>query len=109
MNKENGKKTTYKKIRTYISDVLVKEDNEKLSFITHYMHTLGTDDEKKYKAAAKKYMPKEFFQMKFSWSDIPFPDTKNPKFTFIDLFAGIGGMRLAFQSLGGKSVFSSEW
>jgi len=30
------------------------------------------------------------------------------RFTFIDLFAGIGGMRLAFQSLGGRCVFSSE-
>lgn len=30
-------------------------------------------------------------------------------FEFIDLFAGIGGMRLAFQEAGGKCVFSSEW
>lgn len=31
------------------------------------------------------------------------------KFTFIDLFAGIGGIRLPYQRLGGQCVFSSEW
>ena len=30
-------------------------------------------------------------------------------FDFIDLFAGIGGMRLAFENAGGLCVFSSEW
>ena len=30
-------------------------------------------------------------------------------FRFIDLFAGIGGIRLGFESAGGKCVFSSEW
>jgi DNA (cytosine-5)-methyltransferase 1 len=39
----------------------------------------------------------------------PFPVPHNPKFTFVDLFAGIGGTRLAFQNVGGKCVFSSEW
>ena len=36
-------------------------------------------------------------------------ENNNHKFTFIDLFAGIGGIRLPFQELGGKCVFSSEW
>jgi DNA (cytosine-5)-methyltransferase 1 len=34
---------------------------------------------------------------------------KKENFTFIDLFAGIGGLRQAFESSGGKCMFSSEW
>ncbi|MEA5458959.1 DNA (cytosine-5-)-methyltransferase [Arcicella sp. LKC2W] len=49
----------------------------------------------------KDYLP-------IQW-DIPFPPQIKPKFKFIDLFAGIGGIRLAFQNLGGKCVFTSEW
>ncbi|MEB6666334.1 DNA (cytosine-5-)-methyltransferase [Acinetobacter vivianii] len=37
------------------------------------------------------------------------PADQKHKFTFIDLFAGIGGIRLPFQRLKGKCVFSSEW
>ena len=33
----------------------------------------------------------------------------NKKFKFIDLFAGIGGVRIAFERVGGKCVFTSEW
>ena len=35
--------------------------------------------------------------------------SKWKNFRFIDLFAGIGGIRLGFESFGGKCVFSSEW
>ena len=42
-------------------------------------------------------------------NDTPFPEPENPKFRFIDLFAGIGGFRLTLQNLGGKCMFTSEW
>ncbi len=43
---------------------------------------------------------------------LPFLDNKSPNnssFSFIDLFAGIGGMRIGFEGFGGRCVFSSEW
>lgn len=40
---------------------------------------------------------------------VPFPSPEKASFTFVDLFAGMGGFRLAMQAQGGKCVFSSEW
>lgn len=37
------------------------------------------------------------------------PPSVRADFSFIDLFAGIGGIRLGFESVGGHCVFSSEW
>lgn len=42
-------------------------------------------------------------------ADVPFPNPQTGKHTLIDLFAGIGGIRLPFNELGYKCVFSSEW
>lgn len=32
-----------------------------------------------------------------------------PAFTFVDLFAGIGGLRRGFETIGGKCIFTCEW
>jgi DNA (cytosine-5)-methyltransferase 1 len=47
--------------------------------------------------------------IEFDKNKIPFAAPLNPTFKFIDLFAGIGGFRIAMQNLGGKCVFTSEW
>lgn len=47
-------------------------------------------------------------QPQLLFEEVPFPKPKNPKFKFIDLFAGIGGFRIAMQNLKGECVFTSE-
>jgi len=53
-------------------------------------------------AAIQLYLFKDIFTA-------PFQCQENADFKFVDLFAGIGGFRIALQDVGGKCVFSSEW
>ena len=51
------------------------------------------------------YMSDAYKKRQVSFEDL----LQTGKFRFIDLFAGIGGMRLAFEKAGGQCVYSSEW
>lgn len=100
--------------------------NHKKAVITHYLHNIDNGIAKYFKKDAIKYV-KELVhfqeeenkltlvtedalqQLLFEVNDVPFPTPKNYTFKFIDLFAGIGGFRIAMQNLGGKCVFTSEW
>jgi DNA (cytosine-5)-methyltransferase 1 len=89
---------------------------EEHAFFTHYLQSpeifqLSNYDQKlldfiDFEEINKVEEFNYYLPLKF---DVPFPPPKNPKYTFIDLFAGIGGMRIAHQNAGGKCLFSSEW
>ena len=49
------------------------------------------------------------YHLFYDFFNVPFPNPRKADRTLIDLFAGIGGIRLPFQELGYKCVFSSEW
>lgn len=54
--------------------------------------------------------PKPYVSDRLRQILLPFSREKPPgDFTFVDLFAGIGGLRMAFESIGGQCTFTSEW
>jgi DNA (cytosine-5)-methyltransferase 1 len=70
----------------------------------------GENEVLSWELGEKKPTPAKLLVINQIQNTLPFkPNNNNPLFKFIDLFAGIGGIRLPFQELGGECVFSSEW
>lgn len=110
----------YSEIKLKLKLEITKSENNDLAYLTHFFQNYKNGVSQYYKPAATSYLEEHLetnnivsepdlqYYLPIKW-DVPFPPKENSKFKFIDLFAGIGGIRLAFQNLGGNCVFTSEW
>ncbi|WP_321347987.1 DNA (cytosine-5-)-methyltransferase [uncultured Draconibacterium sp.] len=94
----------------------VRYFNEEHAYFTHYLQSPDAFALSNYENGILDFIESKGLDIveEFNYSlplkyDVPFPPQEDADYKFIDLFAGIGGMRIAHQNAGGKCVFSSEW
>ena len=103
-------------------EIKILERDDKAA-ITHYLQSPDTQTRAKFLKSVNTIISnlpielRKTIRSRSVINDFPIPPAplkntvrvRQQQFKFIDLFAGIGGMRIAFQNLGGTCVFSSEW
>lgn len=117
---------TYADLKTILlsdsESIKIIESNEIEAVVSHWLHNqvqespfVTTQIHKSFCSAISEELlvntvqePSDQLRLDLIF-DVPFPPPTKSTFKFIDLFAGIGGFRIAMQSVGGKCVFSSEW
>ncbi len=129
MEAKNTMRLSYGEIsgKAFMSDLEESSEHGRAAF-SHYVHNHTNGVSKFYKKAATLHV-KRAIQHKYPDAEVttqvaeatlksmmtdfrkivPFSGPKTEKFKFIDLFAGIGGFRIAMQNLGGKCVYTGEW
>ena len=110
----------FSEIKNFLKIQVDNKTDNRLASFTHYLQSFGDEAALYYEAEAKEYFAElqknlsinplfDLDEIIPSKWDVPFEPPLRSQFKFIDLFAGIGGIRLAYQNLGGKCVFTSEW
>jgi DNA (cytosine-5)-methyltransferase 1 len=110
----------YSTVKKKLKIEVERSTDNGLAHLTHYFHNHVNGVSQHYIKSATEYLSflsnelqlleepqmQQLLPMKF---DVPFPPPIEYDFTFLDLFAGIGGFRIPLQELKGKCVFTSEF
>lgn len=110
----------YSTVKKKLQIEVDKATDNGMAHLTHYFQNNVNGVSQHYKQPATDYLVslseslnlveepqmQLYLPMKF---DVPFPPPEPYEFTFIDLFAGIGGFRIPMQDIKGKCVFTSEF